>query len=102
MHESWMQRLLKQTGLLGGLIAMLDVQWRAASCRLRAIRKNLLVALCMAAIGFILVGISLIALAVMLVAVWWRDYPLHALGGLSVLYASIGGVLIQRALRRIG
>jgi len=40
-------------------------------------------------------------MAVMLVAVWWRDYPLHALGGLSVLYASIGGILIQRAIRRI-
>lgn len=101
MHESWMQWLLKQTGLLGGLIAMLDVQWRAASCRLKAIRKNLLVALCMAAIGFMLVGISLVSFAALFVAAWWLEYPLHALGGVSVLYASIGGILIQRAIRRI-
>lgn len=97
MSESWAQQLLKQAGLIG----VLSAQWFAASCRLRAIRKNLLIALCMAAIGFILVGISLISLAAMLISAWWLEYPLRALGGLTLLYAGIGFVLIQRAVRRI-
>jgi len=47
------------------------------------------------------VGISLVSFAALFVAAWWLEYPLHALGGVSVLYASIGGILIQRAIRRI-
>ncbi len=96
-----MQRLLTQTGWLGGVIAVLDSQWRVASLRLRALRKNLLVALWMAAIGLLLLAASLLAFSVMLVVAWWKDYPLGSLGALSVLYAIAAIVMIRGSARRI-
>jgi uncharacterized membrane protein YqjE len=101
MDESWLQRMLARTGWIGTVIALLEIEWRAVSCRLRAFRKNLLIALCMAAIGFILIGISLIALGALLVASWWQEYPLQSLGVLTLLYAGVGVLMIGRSVRRI-
>ena len=80
---------------------MLEIELRMASSKLRDFRKNMLITLCMAAIGLILLGISLVALAVMLVAAWWQEYPLQSLAALSLLYAGVGGVMIERSVRRI-
>ncbi len=101
MLEPWMQRLLTQTGWIGGLVAVLETQWRVVSLRFRAFRKNLLIALWMAAIGLVLLAGSLMAFSALLVAAWWKDYPLQALGAMSVLYALGAFILIGRSVRRI-
>ncbi len=101
MEESWLQRLLGRTGWVGGVIAVLEIELRTASCGLRAFRKNFLIALCMVTIGLILIGISLVTLAAMFVVAWWQDYPLQSLAALSLLYAGVGIAMIWRSLRRI-
>jgi uncharacterized membrane protein YqjE len=101
MLEFLMRQLLDQTSWFGGLTTLLKARCLVALCRFKEIRQNLLVALCLWTLGFILVAISLVSFAAMLVMPWWRDYPLQALFLLSVLYAGAGVLFIRNSIRRV-
>jgi uncharacterized membrane protein YqjE len=101
MVDSWVRRILKTSAWIGALVKLLDLQWQSAAVSLRFWRKNLLIALCLAVMGAILAAVSITAFAVMLVMVWWQDYPLQSLGGVSLLCAAAAIVLVQRSIRRL-
>lgn len=101
MRDSWIRRVLKTSAWIGALVELLDLQWKSAAIKLRYWRKNLLIALFLAVMGVILAAISITAFAVMLVMVWWQEYPLQSLGGVSLLCAGAAAVLVHRSIRRL-
>ncbi len=101
MLDSWVRECLAQTAWASGLLTLLQERCRAVFKRLREIRQNLLIALCLWALGFLMVAIGLVAFAAMLLAVWWREYPWQSLLGLSILYAGGGVWFIWNSIRRM-
>lgn len=94
MIEFLMRKLLDQASWISRFSL-------AASTKLKEIRRNLLIALCLGALGFILVAISLVSLAVLIVMIGWQEFPILSLLFLSILYAGAGVFLIQRSIRRL-
>ncbi len=88
MLDSWVRALLQE-------------QCRAVFKRLGEIRQNLLIALCLWALGFLMVAIGVVAFAAMLLVVWWREYPWQSLLGLSFLCAGVGAWFIRNSIRRV-
>ncbi len=101
MLESLITQLLNQAGWIGALVTAIQFECQAASRRINEIRQNLLVSLCLWALGFIFVAISLVSFAATLVMIWGREYPLQSLLLVSVIYAGAGFLLIQKSIRRV-
>lgn len=94
MIDSLIRKFVDQTTWLSQLSL-------AASIKLKEIRRNLLIALCLGVLGFILVAISLVSLAVLIVMIGWHQFPILSMFFLSILYAGAGVFLIQKSIRRV-
>jgi uncharacterized membrane protein YqjE len=97
MIDELIKSLSNKHNWSGLLISLLNLQYRILAIKWADYRKHLLMAAGLWALGFAFITVSLACMTLLVLYVWWKEYPVFTLASLCISYGTIGVILLRQA-----